>query len=136
MSRNSAHKSDCQLIIWKKRGAYYHPSNGKEIDQCGAKGVLVCGCIMLGNRSLLHVFDAGSDTTQRYRDEVLKASVRFPRGAVGTDFLFLDDNVRSYRVPIVDHFLEEEDIRHRNWPAKAPDIIPIEHVWNGQEELL
>ncbi|GBN67089.1 hypothetical protein AVEN_166511-1, partial [Araneus ventricosus] len=40
----------------------------------------------------------------------------------------MDDNARPHRALLVDKFLESEDIRRMDWPARSPDLNPIEHV--------
>ncbi|GBN30709.1 Choline O-acetyltransferase [Araneus ventricosus] len=44
------------------------------------------------------------------------------RYAMGTDFVFMDDNVRSRHATIGDECLEEEDIIHLEWSAFFPDL--------------
>ncbi|KFM68076.1 hypothetical protein X975_22888, partial [Stegodyphus mimosarum] len=46
--------------------------------------------IMLDGRTLLRVFDRGSVTGVRYRDEVLEPYVRLFWGAVGPEFILQD----------------------------------------------
>ncbi|GFW17036.1 uncharacterized protein TNCV_2761601 [Trichonephila clavipes] len=59
----------------------------------------------------LHFIDTASVTAQRYKDEVLEPYVGFFRGAVGPDFIFMDDNAPFHRAVLIDHFLETETIQ-------------------------
>ncbi|GFW26445.1 transposable element Tcb1 transposase [Trichonephila clavipes] len=65
-----------------------------------------------------------------YRDVILEQHVRLFRGAMGAEFLFMDDNARSHRANIVDECLQSEDITRMDWPAYSLDLNPIEYVWD------
>ncbi|GFX47429.1 transposable element Tcb2 transposase [Trichonephila clavipes] len=83
---------------------------------------------MLGSRTDLHIFDAGSVNGTRYCKEILLPYVRLFRGAMGLQFLFMDDNAPCHRTVAAEQLLESEDIERMDWPARSPDLNPIEHV--------
>ncbi|GFT29876.1 transposable element Tcb2 transposase [Trichonephila clavipes] len=118
------------ILIWREQGSRNHPSNIIERDRYGGCGVLVWGGIMLGSRTDLHIFDAGSVNRTRYCNKILLPYVRLFRGAMGLQFLFMDDNAPCHRTVAAEQLLESEDIERMDWPARPPDLNPIEHVWD------
>ncbi|GFY08742.1 transposable element Tcb1 transposase [Trichonephila clavipes] len=95
-SRFSLSSDSHRILIWRERGSRNHPSNIIERDRYGGRGVLVWGGITLGSRTDLHIFDAGSVNGTRYCNEILPY-VRLFRGAMGLQFLFMDDNAPCHR---------------------------------------
>ncbi|GFT47311.1 transposable element Tcb2 transposase [Trichonephila clavipes] len=120
--------SDCRRqLIWRESGTAYRPENIQEKDRYPTCGIMVWAGIMINGRTRLHVVANGTMTGQRYIDEVLLPHVRLFRGAVGDKFVFMDDNATCHRTLAVQD-CNSEGIQRLVWPARSPDLNPIENV--------
>ncbi|GFX74529.1 transposable element Tcb2 transposase [Trichonephila clavipes] len=109
-SRFSTRSDSQRVLIWREIGTRFYTSNIKERHHYGGPGVLVWGGIMLKGCTELHIFDRGSVTGDRYCEEVLLPHVRLFRGAIGPDFIFMDDNARPHQTLAVEELPVSEDI--------------------------
>ena len=84
----------------------------------------------------LHVIDNGILTAQRYVNEILDVHVRPYADAIGSDFILMDDNARAHRARITNRCHEEAAIVRLDWPARSPDLNPIEHAWDMLQKAI
>ncbi|GFU17839.1 transposable element Tcb2 transposase [Trichonephila clavipes] len=123
---------DCRRqLIWRDSGTAYRPENIQENDRYPTCSIMVWAGIMINGRTRLHVVANGTMTGQRYIDEVLLPHVRLFRGAVGDKFVFMDDNATCHRTLSIQDGLDSEGIQRLVWPARSPDLNPIQNVWDA-----
>ncbi|GFT45455.1 transposable element Tcb2 transposase [Trichonephila clavipes] len=115
-SRFSLSSDSHRILIWRERGSRNYLSNIIERDRYEGRGVLVWGGIMLGSRTDLHIFDAGSVNGTRYCNEILLPYVRLFRGAMCLQFLFMDDNAPCHRTVAAEQLLESRRLAARTLP--------------------
>ncbi|GFX31082.1 transposable element Tcb1 transposase [Trichonephila clavipes] len=100
-SRFSLPSDSRRTLIWRASGTRYHQEDTIERHRYGGAGWLVWGGIILGSRTEMHV-QSVTMTGHVYRDVLLEQHVRLFRGAMGAEFLFMDDKARLHRANIVD----------------------------------
>ena len=49
--------------------------------------------------------------------------------AIGNTFILMQDNARAHTARMYMTFLDDEGITVMNWPARSPDLNPIEHAF-------
>ncbi|GFS82934.1 transposable element Tc1 transposase [Trichonephila clavipes] len=75
-SRFSLSSDSHRILIWREREAAIIPRASLKGTVWRSPNVLVWGGIMLGSRTDLHIFDAGSVNGTRYCNEILLPYVR------------------------------------------------------------
>ena len=84
----------------------------------------------------LHLIENGTFTAVHYVNEILDVYVRQYAGAIGADFILMDDNAHPHRANVTNQYLEDATIVKMDWPARSPDKIPIEHAWDMLQKAI
>ena len=100
----------------------------KEHDRYGGGSVMVWGGITWEGRTRL-ITVTGTLTAQRYLDEIVIPEV-VPAVQANDDIIFQQDNARPHTARLTVDYLVDNHILCLPWPARSPDLSPIEHLWD------
>ena len=98
-----------------------------EHDRYGSGSIMIWGGITFDGRTEA-VQIVGNLTGQRYVDEII-TPVIIP--FVQENGLVLQqDNARPHTSSVAKNALADNNVEFLQWPARSPDLSPIEHIWD------
>lgn len=118
---------DGRIHVHRLPGHRFAPCCLREHDRYGGGSVMVWAAIWYGGRSELCIVD-GTMTGRKYRDEIIVPNV-IPT-VHQHELVFQHDNATPHRAIIVQQCLNQCGIQPMDWPARSPDLSPIEHAWD------
>lgn len=125
-SKYSMASDDGRVRVWRLPGQRLNPAFFVERHTSPTAGVMVWGAIAYDSRSPLVVI-RGTITAQRYVQDILQPHV-LPLMAGLPGAIFQQDNARPHTARMSQACLRQ--VATLPWPARSPDLSPIEHVWD------
>lgn len=126
--------SDGRTRVRRPRGQRYDLQFVQRRHTGLTPGVMVWGGIYWGGRSPL-TFIQGTLNARRYIDNILEP-VLLPLLQGRPEAIFQQDNARPHVAVMTQRVFEENDVNLLPWPARSPDLSPIEHVWDMMDRRL
>ena len=133
MSQSFALTLRIDVLVWRARNERFAPVCVAEHDRYGKGSVMVWAGISMQEKTDLHIIEDGTLRAVRYVNEIPDVYVRPHAGAIGADFILMDNNARPHAT---NQYLEDAAIVIMDWPARSPDMNPIEHAWDMLQKAI
>lgn len=134
-SRFCLTRPDGRCRVYRRRNERCAQACVQERDRFGGgASVMVWGGISHDHRTALVIIHGGLNAT-RYRDEILQPHV-LPYANAHPETILQQDNATCHSARLTQNFLQTSGVEVLPFPAKSPDLNPIEHAWDALDRRI
>jgi len=94
----------------------------------GGGSLMIWGAFSAAGKAELVVME-GRQNSQRYIDVLEKSLLPFLSVTHNNNATFQQDNAAIHTSRVTKNWFQEKNIQVMDWPAKSPDLNPIENLW-------
>lgn len=117
-----------RLRVYRPRNTRYDSNYIHSLNRSGRFSVSVWGWISADGIGVCHRIP-GTLTALRYRDILENIMLPSVRAIFNDNFVYQQDNSPIHTANIIRTWCNENHVDVLPWPAKSPDLNPIENVW-------
>lgn len=128
-SRFNIDFADGRRRTWRRRNERFSRCCIAQRNRYGGGSVMVWGAISWNHRTELVVIN-GNLNAQQYCNQILHPHVIPFIRRYGQRLVFQQDNARPHTARATQQFLQTNNIAVLPRPARSPDLLPFEHVWD------
>ena len=127
-SRFNLEHSDGRRRVWRRPGERYDEQNIVQRDRYSGGSIMVWGGFARNRKTDL-ITVQGTLTAVKYCAQIVQpVIVPFARQRPGV--IVQQDNARPHTARFTMNVFNTYNIQLLDWPARSPDLSPIEHMWD------
>ena len=124
-NRISLRGNDGRARVYRARGERFNENCVVEIEPFGGGSIMMFAGISMHTKTPI-VRLQGAVNAVRYQTDILLPLV-IPHIRANRGMILAQDNATCYSARTTHQFLRAYNVRLLDWPAKSPDLNPIEH---------